>query len=48
MFEGGDPGFCGPSYTAAMTLQDDQEAINFYLEHDPEEHAKEKLMPSGS
>lgn len=48
MFEGEDFGFCGAAYTAPMTLQDDQEAINWYLERDPEERAKEPLAMLGA
>lgn len=48
MFEGQDFGFCGPAYTAPMILQDDQESINWYLERDPEEHAKEPLAMLGA
>lgn len=40
MFKGGDFGFVGDSYQAPMVLQDAQDTINFYLEHDPEEAAK--------
>lgn len=47
-FQGGDPGFCGPSYQAPMVLQDAQDAINWYLESDPEEHAKEPLAMLGA
>ena len=48
MYEGVDVGFCGPSYTAADPLQDQQEAINWYLEQDPEEHAKEPIAMLGA
>lgn len=48
MFQGGDFGFCGPAYTATMILQDDQEAINWYLERDPEERAKEPIAMLGA
>jgi hypothetical protein len=47
-FEGVDVGFCGPAYTAADPLQDQQEAINWYLEHDPEEFAKEPIAMLGA
>ena len=40
MFAGGDFGFVGESYQAPMALQDAQEAINYYLEHDPTQGAK--------
>ena len=40
MFVGGDFGFVGESYQAPMLLQDAQEAINYYLEHDPTQGAK--------
>lgn len=48
MYEGMDFGFCGPAYQAPMTLQDAQEAINWYLERDPEERAKEPLAMLGA
>lgn len=48
MFEGQDFGFCGPAYTAPMILQDDQESINWYLERDPQERAKEPLAMLGA
>jgi hypothetical protein len=48
MFSGADFGFCGASYTAPMTLQDAQDAINWYLERDPNEDAKEPLALLGS
>lgn len=48
MFEGGDPGFCGASYIAADPLQDIQEAINWYLEKDPQEYAKEPIAMLGA
>src|SRR6267154_5934739 len=47
MFEGVDVGFCGPSYTATDPLQDRQEAINWYLEKDPQEYAKEAIAMLG-
>jgi hypothetical protein len=47
VFSGYDPGFCGPFYTAADTLQDAQEAINFFLERDPGENAKEPIAMLG-
>lgn len=40
MFKGGDFGFVGDSYQAPMTLQDAQDTINWYLEHDPRESPK--------
>lgn len=40
MFVGGDFGFVGESYNAPMKLQDAQEAINYYLEHDPTQMSK--------
>ena len=40
MYQGVDPGFCGPSYQAPMVLQDAQDTINFYVERSPEERSK--------
>ena len=48
MFQGQDFGFCGPSYPAPMVLQDAQDTINFYIEQDPEQHAKEPLAMLGA
>ena len=47
-FAGADFGFCGPSYTAPMGLQDIQDSINFYLERSPEETSKEPLAMLGA
>jgi hypothetical protein len=47
-FEGVDVGFCGPAYTAADPLQDQQEAINWYLEKSPEEFSKEPIAMLGA
>ena len=47
MFNGSDFGFCGPAYTAANILQDDQESINWFLERDPQERPKEPLTLLG-
>ena len=48
MFSGADFGFCGASYTAPMMLQDAQDAINWYLERDPNENSKEPLALLGA
>ena len=48
MFEGVDPGFCGPSYQAAMKLQDAQDTINFYLEQSPEPTSKKPVALLGA
>jgi hypothetical protein len=48
MFEGGDPGFCGPSYPASMVLQDAQDSINYYLEASPEPNSKKPLALLGA
>ena len=48
MFEGVDPGICGPSYQAAMKLQDAQDTINFYLEQSPEPTSKKPVALLGA
>jgi hypothetical protein len=48
MFEGVDTGFVGPAYTAADPLQDQQEAVNWYLEKSIEEHSKEPIAMLGA
>ena len=48
MFEGVDVGFCGAAYTSTDPLQDRQEAINWYLEKDPQEYAKEPIAMLGA
>lgn len=48
MFEGVDPGFCGPSYQATMKLQDAQDTINFYLEQSPEPNSKKPIALLGA
>src|SRR5277367_3414480 len=40
MFNGADFGFVGQSYQAPMTLQNAEDAINWYLEKDPTENPK--------
>src|SRR5258708_27364247 len=40
LYKGSDFGFVGDSYQAPMTLQDAQDCINWYLEHDPRESPK--------
>jgi hypothetical protein len=47
VFSGYDPGFCGPFYTAADPLQDSQEAINWFLESDPDQNAKMPIAMLG-
>jgi hypothetical protein len=42
-----DPGFCGPSYEAAVQLQDTQRCINWFVERDPNKDAKEPLALLG-
>lgn len=41
MYKPLDPGLVGPSYEAPMQLQDVQRCINWYVERDPNEDAKE-------
>src|SRR5665213_833719 len=47
-FEGDEFGFIGPSYTAPMTLQDAEVAINWYLEYAEVEGAKEPVAMLGT
>lgn len=48
LFDGADFGMCGPSYQAAMVLQDAQDAINWFLESDPMAHAKMPISMLGA
>jgi hypothetical protein len=48
MFEGVDPGFCGPSYQATDVLQDAQDAINYYLEQSPQPTSKKPIALLGA
>jgi hypothetical protein len=47
MYEGTDFGFVGGFYEAPMVLQDLQRLINWYVEMDPNEDAKEQLALLG-
>ena len=47
MFQGGDFGFVGDSSQMTMTLQDAQDAINWYTEISPEKGAKEPVALLG-
>lgn len=40
MFQGSDFGFVGESYTAPMTLQNAEDAVNWYIEKDPTQNPK--------
>lgn len=46
-YAGADFGLVGASYQAPMVLQDAQDTINWYLERDPNERAKEPLAMLG-
>lgn len=48
MFEGVDPGFCGPSYEAPQLLQDAQRCINWFVEIDKNPRAKMPLALLGA
>lgn len=48
MFQGVDPGFCGPSYQAPMILQDAQDTVNFYLEESPQPTSKKPIALLGA
>jgi len=48
MFQAVDPGIVGPSYQAAMKLQDAQDTINFYLEASPEQLSKKPVALLGA
>ena len=48
MFQGTDFGFVGASYPARMILQDAQDTINWYIEQDPQQRAKEPLAMLGA
>jgi hypothetical protein len=48
MFEGSDFGLIGPAYQAPMTLQDAEEAINWYLEVAEVDGAKEPVAMLGT
>jgi hypothetical protein len=47
VFQGGDFGLVGAAYSPAMTLQDTQESINFYLEIDNQKDPKMPLALLG-
>lgn len=47
-FEGADFGFVGPAYEAPMTLQDTEQAINWYLEVAEVDGAKEPIAMLGT